>query len=143
MPNKNQAGLFIEANDINHAEIVDIESAAAAEEDDFESGMVLPFQPITLAFSHINYYIDMPAVSLLVYSLFAFNLYYIFYLCQRRPCLDSKLYRRRTRLLRRIFKLSFWRIEILLKGHAESGRPKNLHFLRTDKCSKFQVQCNQ
>jgi hypothetical protein len=26
-------------------------------------GMVLPFQPLSLAFSHVNYYVDMPAVS--------------------------------------------------------------------------------
>ncbi|GAB4856417.1 hypothetical protein Ancab_014335 [Ancistrocladus abbreviatus] len=26
-------------------------------------GMVLPFQPLSLAFNHINYYVDMPAVS--------------------------------------------------------------------------------
>jgi len=27
-------------------------------------GMVLPFQPLSLAFSHVNYYVDMPTVSL-------------------------------------------------------------------------------
>lgn len=27
-------------------------------------GMVLPFQPLSLAFNHVNYYVDMPAVSL-------------------------------------------------------------------------------
>lgn len=26
-------------------------------------GMVLPFQPLSLAFDHVNYYVDMPAVS--------------------------------------------------------------------------------
>ena len=26
-------------------------------------GMVLAFQPLSLAFSHVNYYVDMPAVS--------------------------------------------------------------------------------
>ena len=25
--------------------------------------MVLPFQPLSLAFEHVNYYVDMPAVS--------------------------------------------------------------------------------
>lgn len=25
-------------------------------------GMVLPFQPLSLAFNHVNYYVDMPAV---------------------------------------------------------------------------------
>jgi hypothetical protein len=28
------------------------------------SGIVLPFQPLSLSFNHINYYVDMPAVSL-------------------------------------------------------------------------------
>jgi hypothetical protein len=27
-------------------------------------GMVLPFQPLSLAFNHVNYYVDMPSVSL-------------------------------------------------------------------------------
>lgn len=26
-------------------------------------GMVLPFTPLSLAFNHVNYYVDMPAVS--------------------------------------------------------------------------------
>ena len=26
-------------------------------------GMVLPYQPLSLAFNHVNYYVDMPAVS--------------------------------------------------------------------------------
>lgn len=29
-----------------------------------KKGMVLPFQPLSLAFDHVNYYVDMPAVSL-------------------------------------------------------------------------------
>lgn len=28
-----------------------------------KKGMVLPFQPLSLAFNHINYYVDMPEVS--------------------------------------------------------------------------------
>lgn len=28
-----------------------------------KKGMVLPFQPLTLAFDHVNYYIDMPSVN--------------------------------------------------------------------------------
>ena len=27
-------------------------------------GMVLPFQPLSLTFKHVNYYVDMPAVSI-------------------------------------------------------------------------------
>ena len=30
------------------------------------TGMVLPFQPLSLAFNHVSYYVDMPAVSLLI-----------------------------------------------------------------------------
>lgn len=26
-------------------------------------GMVLPFTPLSLSFDHVNYYVDMPAVS--------------------------------------------------------------------------------
>lgn len=33
-------------------------------------GMVLPFQPLSLAFDHVNYYVDMPAVSPFSISLF-------------------------------------------------------------------------
>lgn len=28
-----------------------------------KEGMVLPFQPLSLAFNHINYYVDTPSVS--------------------------------------------------------------------------------
>lgn len=28
-----------------------------------QTGMVLPFQPLSLSFNHMNYYVDMPAVS--------------------------------------------------------------------------------
>lgn len=28
-----------------------------------KKGMVLPFQPLSVAFNHINYYVDMPTVS--------------------------------------------------------------------------------
>jgi len=27
------------------------------------TGLVLPFQPLSLAFNHVDYYVDMPAVS--------------------------------------------------------------------------------
>ena len=27
-----------------------------------KKGMVLPFQPLSLGFNHVNYYVDMPAV---------------------------------------------------------------------------------
>lgn len=36
---------------------------AAAEQSRARRGMVLPFQPLSLAFNHVNYYVDMPAVS--------------------------------------------------------------------------------
>lgn len=28
-----------------------------------KKGMVLPFKPLSLVFDHVNYYVDMPAVS--------------------------------------------------------------------------------
>lgn len=31
-------------------------------------GMVLPFQPLSLAFNHVNYYVDMPVVSYFMLS---------------------------------------------------------------------------
>jgi hypothetical protein len=42
-------------------------SFAAAEKAPKQRGMVLPFQPLSLAFNHVNYYVDMPAVSNLVF----------------------------------------------------------------------------
>jgi hypothetical protein len=33
-------------------------------------GMVLPFQPLSLAFNHMNYYVDMPTVSHSILKLF-------------------------------------------------------------------------
>ncbi|KAI4352600.1 hypothetical protein L6164_006836 [Bauhinia variegata] len=39
----------------------DSSSPKAAESETTKRGMVLPFQPLSLAFNHINYYIDMPA----------------------------------------------------------------------------------
>ena len=32
-------------------------------------GMVLPFQPLSLTFNHINYYVDMPAVSVYIFAM--------------------------------------------------------------------------
>jgi ABC-type multidrug transport system ATPase subunit len=34
-----------------------------------KKGMVLPFQPLSLAFNHVNYYVDMPAVSHLLLNI--------------------------------------------------------------------------
>lgn len=36
-------------------------------------GMVLPFQPLSLAFNHVNYYVDMPAVSHFLFLLLRSN----------------------------------------------------------------------
>ena len=41
----------------------DSSSAIIAADNGSRKGMVLPFQPLLLAFSHVNYYVDMPAVS--------------------------------------------------------------------------------
>jgi hypothetical protein len=54
----------------NESEMVEkgrTERAAAAAE---ESRVTLPFQPLSLCFNHINYYVDMPAVSLHMRSCF-------------------------------------------------------------------------
>lgn len=42
---------------INSSEIV------GSAENAPKRGMVLPFQPLSLAFEHVNYFVDMPAVS--------------------------------------------------------------------------------
>ncbi len=34
-----------------------------------KKGMVLPFQPLSLSFNHVNYYVDMPAVSHLLLNI--------------------------------------------------------------------------
>lgn len=39
-------------------------------------GMVLPFQPLSLAFNHVNYYVDMPAVSQPSLSIYTFYMFY-------------------------------------------------------------------
>ena len=36
---------------------------SAAENAPTRKGMVLPFQPLSVAFNHVNYYVNMPAVS--------------------------------------------------------------------------------
>lgn len=41
-------------------------------------GMVLPFQSLSLAFNHVNYYVDMPAVSCLFLSLLLFSIWKVF-----------------------------------------------------------------
>lgn len=33
-------------------------------------GMVLPFKPLSLAFNHVNYYVDMPAVSPILLTIY-------------------------------------------------------------------------
>lgn len=38
-------------------------SIVSAANNQSKTGMVLPFQPLSLAFNHVNYYVDMPAVS--------------------------------------------------------------------------------
>ena len=36
---------------------------AGSTDQEGSTGMVLPFQPLSLAFNHVSYYVDMPAVS--------------------------------------------------------------------------------
>lgn len=40
---------------------LDVSSSTSAIENESKRGMVLPFQPLSLAFSHVSYYVDMPA----------------------------------------------------------------------------------
>jgi len=47
-------------------------------------GMVLPFQPLSMTFNHISYYVDMPAVSYsnlrtFVYAIVECNINYVYY----------------------------------------------------------------
>lgn len=42
----------------------DNSNSGATENAVTRKGMVLPFQPLSLAFDHVNYFVDMPAVSL-------------------------------------------------------------------------------
>lgn len=39
-------------------------------------GMVLPFEPLSMSFSEINYYVDMPAVCICVLSFFFLKLHF-------------------------------------------------------------------
>lgn len=48
----------------NTSEDINSNSAASATN---KKGMVLPFQPLSLSFEHVNYYVDMPAVSSFLY----------------------------------------------------------------------------
>ncbi|XP_077235594.1 ABC transporter G family member 45-like [Tasmannia lanceolata] len=56
-PGKRQASVFIQSIAIDQTNMFDIEATTRASH---KSGMVLPFQPITFAFSHISYYVDIP-----------------------------------------------------------------------------------
>lgn len=44
-------------------------SNASATSGQNRRGMVLPFQPLSLTFNHINYYVDMPAVSVYIFAM--------------------------------------------------------------------------
>lgn len=39
-------------------------SVTGASNNEARRGMVLPFEPLSLAFNHVSYYVDMPAVSI-------------------------------------------------------------------------------
>nr|GFC19165.1 pleiotropic drug resistance protein 2-like [Tanacetum cinerariifolium] len=49
------------ADDVNKKEEL-VEIGNSASNLMSKKGMVLPFQPLSLAFNHVNYYVDMPAV---------------------------------------------------------------------------------
>ena len=44
--------------DLRHSNAIHEPDNAAA-----QKGMILPFQPLSMAFENINYYVDMPTVS--------------------------------------------------------------------------------
>lgn len=46
--------------------------------DQVKRGMVLPFQPLSLAFNHVNYYVDMPLVSHFFFLALILNPSYIY-----------------------------------------------------------------
>jgi len=48
----------------SEAETEDVEAAAAADEAiNVQRGMILPFEPLSISFDDVSYYVDMPAVS--------------------------------------------------------------------------------
>ncbi|KAJ6699302.1 PLEIOTROPIC DRUG RESISTANCE PROTEIN 1-LIKE ISOFORM X1 [Salix purpurea] len=60
-PGRQRAGIDMATR--NSAEI------GGAVDNSTTRGMVLPFQPLSLAFNHVNYYVDMPAVALKVHCM--------------------------------------------------------------------------
>lgn len=54
---------MIAGTDMAVKNIADDSILSAADQTPTKKGMVLPFQPLSLAFDHVNYYVDMPAVS--------------------------------------------------------------------------------
>jgi hypothetical protein len=49
-------------------------------------GMILPFEPLSMSFNEINYYVDMPAVcclSIIVFSTAAFHVIFRYYINDR------------------------------------------------------------
>ena len=52
-------------------------SAIGAANNESRKGMVLPFQPLPLAFNHVNYYVDMPAVSRVFHNNISSLLYFM------------------------------------------------------------------
>ena len=54
---------------------VEVRENADASINSPKRGMILPFQPLSLAFNHVNYCVDMPAVSQPSSNVCIFNLY--------------------------------------------------------------------
>jgi hypothetical protein len=69
------AGADMEVKNKTHSSI-----PKAAKDAKFKKGMVLPFQPLSLVFENVNYYIDMPNVNSYSPS-YSFDIC-IFMLCQ-------------------------------------------------------------
>lgn len=60
--------------EVKHASTSSNSTAASADHAS-KKGMILPFQPLSLAFDHINYFVDMPGVSSLFYNFTRHSLY--------------------------------------------------------------------
>ncbi|KAI3900454.1 hypothetical protein MKW92_029126 [Papaver armeniacum] len=50
-----------EDDDENKSKDIRLQASAGSDGAEQRRGMVLPFQPLSVAFSHVNYYVDMPA----------------------------------------------------------------------------------
>ncbi|EEF33324.1 ATP-binding cassette transporter, putative [Ricinus communis] len=60
-PNSKKAVLVDDNSDNEKKQFVSSSEGHSSSNNQSRKGMVLPFQPLSLAFNHVNYYVDMPA----------------------------------------------------------------------------------